>query len=47
MSPSDLAEQFLQLKLLRQKVYELEKRLAGEIQQGAGDDETDPAGSRK
>jgi len=47
MSPSALAEQFLQLKRLRRKVYELEKRLAGEIQQGAGDDETDPTGNRK
>ena len=47
MSPSALAEQFLQLKRLRKKVYELEKRLAGEIQQGASDDETDPTGNRK
>jgi hypothetical protein len=46
-SPSDLAEQFLELQRLRKKVHELEKRFSGEIQQGAGDDQTDPTGNRK
>jgi hypothetical protein len=48
MSPSDLAEQFLELQRLRREVYELEKRFAGEIQKHAtGDDQTNPAGNRK
>jgi hypothetical protein len=46
-SPSDLAEQFRELQRLRKKVYELERRFAGKIQQGTGDDQTDPAGGKK
>jgi hypothetical protein len=47
MTPSDLAEQFRELQRLRKKVFELEKRLAGEMRQVRGEDQTDPAGKRK
>jgi hypothetical protein len=47
MTPSDLAEQFRELQRLRKKVYELEKRFAGEMRQVRSDDQTDPAGKRK
>ncbi len=35
------------MQRLRKEVYELETRFAGEIQQGTGDDRTDPAGNQK
>lgn len=41
-SPSDLADQFLELQRLRKKVYELEKLMANDSQQGATGGGTDP-----
>jgi hypothetical protein len=46
-SSGDLAERFLELLRLRKKVFELEKSLAGDCQQGAGGDRTDLAGHQK